>query len=105
MIENLLYLDRSDAGPQGGGQQHVVFLHTLAAQQGSENSHHPGGVIQVSLVHHLVQGEIGEELHKLRIRFPQRGRRAGKETGQIVFGRCGKRHTEKPPLRLRGAVF
>ena len=103
LVQNLLRLGRSHAGPQRGRQLLPVFRHALAAQQCGENGHHPGLLIQAALVHNFAQSEVGEELHEFRVRIPQGGRVPREQTGQIIFGRCGKCHAES--LLCAGAAL
>ena len=44
--------------------------------------------VQVPLPDHLIQGEVGEQLHKFRVRLPEGRGRAGEQTGQGLPGVC-----------------
>ena len=49
----------------------------LAAQEGGQNGHHAGAVVQVALVHNLVEGEVVKPLDKFRVGLCKRGLLAG----------------------------
>ena len=86
LIDDFLGLHRRESEVQRDRKQDPELVRSLTAQQRGQDGHEAHAVVQVVLVHHLVKGEVGEALDKLRVGVRKGRAVAGKHFFVIGFG-------------------
>ena len=71
LVDDLLDFDWCDADLQGGAEHDAILGHRVAGNEGSKLDHEPQPHVERSVLDHLAEGPVVEDLDELRVRGPE----------------------------------